>query len=1298
MNQDPSPSKRRRRRRSKSFGAPARTDASLDGVFGSDRRRLRKLLRAGGERVPEAIEASRQTVENRRASIPIVKYPAELPFTDRVEDIKAALDRSQVVVVCGETGSGKSTQIPKLCLDMGMGAVGLIGHTQPRRLAARSVAARVAEELGVRLGSEVGSKVRFSDQTSKGTLVKVMTDGILLAETRSDRLLEQYEAIIVDEAHERSLNIDFLLGTLSRVLPRRRDLKLIITSATIDPARFAEHFRGVVGREVPVIEVSGRTYAVDIEYLEAVDESGRPLELAEAIAEAAERLAVKDGFGPPGDVLVFLPGEREIREAARELRRRCEATRLLAGTEIVPLYARLSFTEQQRVFARSPHRRIVLSTNVAETSLTVPGIRYVIDSGLARINRYSPRRRVQSLQIEPISRASARQRAGRCGRTEPGTCVRLYTQDDHDRRDEFTAPEIQRTNLAGVILQMRALNLGDPREFPFLEPPESRRIGEAYDTLYELRAVDEQQQITALGEQMARLPIDPRLARMLIESREQGALPEALIIASALETQDPRERPAEARDAADAKHSRFSDKGSDFITLLNLWDYYHTQKDRLSRSQLRKLCAAEFINFMRMNEWTDTHRQLRDAARDMGWKVGSPSRERKPDALHRSILAGCLTTVGKRHDQGGFASPHAGVFHIHPGSSVSGKGAAWVVSAELVRTTRLYARLCATIDGAWVEELAPHLIERSYSDVTYVPERGRVEAAVRAKLGQVEIARGRMVDFGGVDRPEARRVFIREALVEGQMETDAPFARANAAFLEDLRAREAKLRKPQMPSEEMLLTFFDRRLPDTICTARAFDRWRRRAERDDPRVLFMSAEALGFGTIDAVDDTRFPDTLEVAQGRHAELVYRLEPGEETDGIEAVLEVADAAGARPESFDWLVPGWMPEKVAAIVRGLPRSIRRQFDPGELAAQIVASADGGVADLYAHIADTASRLTGLRITPAMCRAVELPHHLRMTGRVVDADGSDIAAGRDFEGLIAAARAHQAKAVEDSNRRSILRSWPDNEAHVEPPRALVDAGDGVRLLTAGDETTAGILHWFGCRRLVGIALAKEVARLLDHTPHAQRLRVQFQTLAGAGGLADEIAALLPEVDRAPCEPIPASREELLDVIDSARDSLGGRITRVVAVLAGAMDARQEALSLLDRVTSASAQRSRQDADYQLRQLVHASSFRRAEWWSLVRLPAYVKGIVTRLERLRGEGIARDSEAMARVLPHWARCLEAAQRDAAVGRERPALQRYRWMIEEFRLSLFAPQLALRKAASERMLDRAWEDVERDVR
>ncbi|MEL6497881.1 MAG: ATP-dependent RNA helicase HrpA [Planctomycetota bacterium] len=1255
------------------------------------------MLREDPQRAAEAIQRSKDLVERRRSAVPNVSYPPGLPFSERVRDIADAVSDSQVVVLCGETGSGKSTQLPKLCLETGLGVSGIIGHTQPRRLAARSVASRIAEELGVRLGDEVGSKVRFSDQTSDRTLIKVLTDGMLLAESRSDRILEQYDAIIVDEAHERSLNIDFLLGTLSRVLVKRSDLKVIITSATIDPDRFAAHFAAITKSDVPVIEVSGRTFPVEIEHHAPMDESGRPLDLPEAIAEAAERLAIKDGFGSPGDVLVFLPGERDIREAARELRRRCEQTRLLAGTEIVPLYARLSYAEQRRVFTRSPRRRIVLATNVAETSLTVPGIRYVIDSGLARISRYSPRRRVQSLQIEPISQASARQRAGRCGRTEPGTCIRLYSEDDHAKRDEFTLPEIQRTNLAGVILQMRSLNLGDPRQFPFLDPPEPRRINEAYDTLYELRAVDQNQQITKVGEQMARLPIDPRLARMLIEARDEGVLSEALIVASALETQDPRERPVDARDAADAKHARFRDASSDFVTLINLWDYFHERKDQLSRSQLRKVCGTEFISFVRMNEWTDTHRQLRDAARALGWKPGRRAKQMNRDALHRSVLAGSLTTVGKRHDDGGFVSPVAGVFHVHPGSAVSTKGARWMVSAELVRTTRLFARLCATIDGEWVEQLASHLIQREYSEIAYAPERGRVEASAKVTLGQIELSRDRRVDYSGIDRAEARRVFIREALVEQQLSPEAEFVRVNQAFLEDLRVREAKLRRPQMPSDAALEAFFDARVPADVCTARAFDRWRRKAEAEEPSILFMTPEQLDGLEVEDAGSHLFPDSLEVSEGRSASLVYRLEPGDESDGIEAVLSVPDAAAARPESFDWLIPAWMPDKVEAIVRGLPKAIRRQFEPAELAQRILADAPVGESDLFTHVADTASRITGLRITPAMCRAVDLPPHLQMSGRVVDADGNDIATGRDFTTLIAAARARQAKQLEHDARNSEWTSWPARYDRIYPPRALVDSGRGVRVVTCGDETTARVLHWFGCRRLVGLACRSEIARLLEHTPHASRLHVHLQTLDDAADTATEIACLLPEVNRPVTASVPCSHEEFETLIDTLRSEMGTRLTRIVSLLASALDERQKALVELERARSSTTEAARRDADYQLRQLIHIGSLRRALWDHLIRLPAYLRGITTRLERLRGDGIQRDRAAMARVIPHWTRCLDRARQDAAVGRERPALQRYRWMIEEYRLSLFAPSLALRNAASERLLDRAWSDVERDV-
>lgn len=1213
----------------------------------------------------------------------------------RADEIKKAISEHRVVVVCGETGSGKSTQLPKICLDLGRGVRGLIAHTQPRRLAARSVASRVAEELSVPLGAQVGTKVRFNDETSDATLVKVMTDGMLLAESRSDRRLLQYDTIIIDEAHERSLNIDFLLGILTRVLPTRPDLSLVITSATIDPARFADHFADALGLDVPIIEVSGRTFPVETVYAEPIAEDGRAMDTPDAVADAVERLAIKDGFGTPGDVLVFLPGEREIRESADAVRRACEQTRLLHGTEVVPLYARLSIAEQQRVFRRVPHRRVVLATNVAETSLTVPGIRYVVDTGLARINRYSPRRRVQSLQVEPVSQASARQRAGRCGRTEPGTCIRLYSEADHDKRPEFTAPEIQRTNLAGVILQMHALRLGDPREFPFVEPPEPRRISEAYDTLFELGAVDGSQKLTPLGSSMAKLPIDPRIARIILAARDEGALAEALIIAAAMEVQDPRERPSEQRDAADAKHQRFQDNASDFITLLNLWDHYHDLKARLSRSQLRKTCRDEFISMVRMHEWTDTHRQLREVCRDLGARVPKRRNEPDRDALHRAVLAGCLTSVGKRNDEGGFTSPSAGVFHIHPASAVRLKGSSWLVAAELVKTTRLFTRLTARIDPEWVEELAPHLITREYSNPGYEPDRGRVEADAAVRFGQIEITRGRRVDYGSVDRADARRIFIEQALVQGELETNAAFRRHNEAFLSDLRDSEAKLRRSIVPTDEDLFAFFDRRLPSDISSARAFDKWLRRAEREDPRILLMDAESVALDTVPRVDASRVPDTMDIGTDGTATLDYTFDPGSDRDGIAATLHATDAARTTPAAFDWLVPAWLPMKVEAIIAGLPRSLRKQVDAESVARQVIASIRFGEGDLFVRVAEEASRITGLSVTPAMCRAVPLPEHLRLVGIVVDADDREIIRTREMHALIEAARKHDAEIRRDATRAPIVHAWPAGESRIDPPLALADALTGARLLEFGDAETASIEHWFGSRRLVGHSLRREVRELLRHTPHADRAAVMLQSIESAPSLLDAVLPLLAEVNRPDRAEPPRTADQLASLADKTAASLGDRATRTVSLIADVLDARQNAVLKAEELRSPATQAARRDIEFQVRQLVHAGSFQRARWATLSRTPAYLRGVVIRIERLRGDGIKRDAAAQRAVARHWTRCIDRAARHARIGRTSPALERYRWLIEEFRLSAFATQLAIRGGGSERRLDDAWQDVER---
>ena len=1294
------PSKRRRRRGRSLGGTRAPTGPHLAQCFGPDRGRIRSLLRQSKQDQAEKLIAeSVARVERRRQSVPRIQYPEDLPFTAHLAELRNAISESQVVVVSGETGSGKSTQLPKLLLDMGLGISGVIGHTQPRRLAARAVADRVSSELGIALGTEVGYKVRFGDHTSDKTLVKLMTDGILLAETRSDRLLEQYDAIIIDEAHERSLNIDFLLGYLTQILTRRPDLKVVITSATIDSERFSDHFGVATHARVPIVEVSGRSYPVDVLYRPIKDtESPDDATLSSAILSAIEELASFDRPGNPGDVLVFLPGEREIREAAHEIRNASEMSPALRGCEVLPLYARLSPSDQQRIFKRHPGRRIVLSTNVAETSLTVPGIRYVVDSGLVRMNRYSARRKIESLQIEPISQASARQRAGRCGRTEPGVCIRLYREEDHGSRDEFTPPEILRTNLAGVILQMQSLGLGRPQDFPFIEPPIPARINDAYDTLFELNAVDESRAITAEGKILARLPVDPRIGRILHAAASEGSLADALIVASFLEVQDPRERPFERRDAADNMHARYVDKASDFATVLKLWAHYHELKEKYSRSQLRKQCAKEFLNYQRLREWTDTHRQLRDICRDSGLR--GDTKKHDPEALHRAILTGCLSGIGKKHLEGGFSGARAGRFWIHPASAVPERESKWVVAAELVRTTKLYARSVARIDPAWIEEVAKHLITREYAEPAYIPERGRVEARATIKLWDLVISQGRLVDFGSVDRHAARRIFIEEALVEGLYQAGAAYEKHNAQFLDDAARNEAKLRSGRLPDNEILIRFFDRKLPPDISTNRAFDKWRRVAERTDPNLLFLQQSDLEGQFEQEPDLAQFPDSIRLPGGSSARLEYTHEPGSSDDGISLSLTIKSASTLDPDQADWLIPGWLASKVESILKGLPRAVRRQFDTASVAAQVVDRLDPKAGGFYAQVAEAITRITSVTVTAEMCRSVQIADHHKLLIRVLDADRV-VKESRDAREAIEAARSatHSQPDPKATQHTSKLLDWPEHDLALQVERresgtqllrypALSDLGDAATLTEYDDRATALYHHAFGVRRLAGIQLAQEIRRLLPHTPLIQRARLGWSIVPGAPAIDAQLGPLLAETsgDIGSVR----TRDSFDNLLESARKDLASRLNDTIALLARTIDAYQKLTLQLAEMKSSEQAQVTADIRFQLNQFVHAGTLTHVRMNRLQHYPRYLEAAAIRLANARGKSLRRDAETLARIMPHWRRCIEHARRMHALGLHDPELEDYRWMIEEYRVSQFAQQLGTPIKISEKILGEQW--------
>ncbi|MCA1805830.1 MAG: ATP-dependent RNA helicase HrpA [Xanthomonadaceae bacterium] len=882
---------------------------------------LRRRARAAQpvDRGLRALARDLETATTRRAArlaaLPSPEYALALPVVARRAELRAAIAAHPVIIVCGETGSGKTTQLPKICLELGRGVDGLIGHTQPRRIAARSLAARVAEELHSRVGQAVGCKMRFHDQVGEQTFLKIMTDGILLAETQGDPDLLQYDTFIIDEAHERSLNVDFLLGYLKQLLPRRPDLKLIITSATIDPERFSRHFSNA-----PVIEVSGRTYPVELRYrpLRGDDEEDQDRDRGQALLDAVDELA-REG---DGDVLVFLSGERDIREAAELLRKHHPP-----HTEVLPLYARLSASQQQAVFRPHRGRRIVLATNVAETSLTVPGIRYVVDTGLARLSRYSYRSKVQRLPIEKISRAAADQRAGRCGRVAAGICIRLYSEEDFAARPAFTEPEILRTNLAAVILQMSALGLGAVEDFPFVEAPDARFVRDGFKLLQELGAVDEGQRLTERGRQLARLPVDPRIGRMILAAREELCLREVLVIAAALSVQDPRERPLDKAQAADEKHRLFAVPYSDFLGYLNLWNAYHEQARHLSQNKLRKWCQQHFISYVRMREWHEVERQLQRLVTDMGLRLNQE--EAEPDAIHRALLSGLLGNIAMKTAEREYTGARNLKLELFPGSVLVKKRPQWIMAAELVETGKRYARTLAVVEPRWVEPLAAGLVKRSHGEPHWEKRAGQVVARERVTLYGLPVVTQRRVNYGPIDPVLSRELFIREALVAGQLGTPGRFMTHNRALVAEVLELEARARRRDLlVSEEELYAFYDARLPAGIHDQVAFEHWRKQAEREDPRCLYFAREAL-LAQEEAIDTRQFPAQLEW-QGLRLPVRYRFEPGEEDDGMTVTVPLAALNQLRPASFEWLVPGLLEEKLTLLIKSLPKQQRRHFVP--------------------------------------------------------------------------------------------------------------------------------------------------------------------------------------------------------------------------------------------------------------------------------------------------------------------------------------------------------------------------------
>ena len=1304
-----------------------------------------------------------------------ISYPAELPVSERREDLMAAIAANQVTIIAGETGSGKTTQIPKMCLELGLGENGLIGHTQPRRLAARTVAERIASELGVEIGQEVGFQVRFTGEVSKSTKVKLMTDGILLAEIQRDKLLRRYNAIIIDEAHERSLNIDFILGYLKRILPQRPDLKVIITSATIDPERFAKHF-GAEDEPAPIVEVSGRTFPVEIRYRplsqpaggaaaagdeedntsdDELEEDRDPLD---AVCDAVDELALE----APGDILIFFSGEREIRDAAEALNARIQANRRLAGTEVLPLFARLSLQEQHRVFNPGGKRRIVLATNVAETSLTVPGIKYVIDTGTARISRYSHRTKVQRLPIERVSQASANQRSGRCGRVSDGIAIRLYSEEDFESRPLYTDPEILRTNLAAVILQMTAMGVArgpkDIETFPFVEPPDSRAINDGVTLLRELGALSTPQAantagkgegrngggLTAVGQKLAQLPVDPRLGRMIVEAGRRGCVREVMILAAALTIQDPRERPTDKQQLAAEKHARFRDENSDFTGYLNLWNYIHEKQQELSSTQFRRLCRNEFINYLRVREWQDLFAQLRQLARPLGISLDN-KRQADPvgnhEGVHISLLSGLLSHIGilderKRE----YAGARGTRFAIFPGSALFKKSPTFVMAAELVETSRLWARVAAKFEPAWAEQVAPHLIKRSYSEPHWSSKMGAVMAYEKVTLYGVPVIAQRRINYGKVDPVLARELFIRHALVQGEWKTHHKFFHRNRALLEEVEELEARVRRRGLlVDDETLFEFYDARVGKDVVSERHFDKWWKEARQQEPALLDFDQSLLLSEDADALDESAYPKTW-LHKGFELPLTYEFHPvapgspPNPSDGVTAEVPVLFLNQLEDAPFRWLIPGQRVELVTALIKSLPKQIRKNFVPApDVARQAVAALesdfDPAEDDLEPSLELVLRRLRGHIIPPGSWNWEAVPQHLRMSFKVVDSRGKVLDEGKDLEAL--------QERLAPATRRAIAESLGATPATAAPRAARKDGGSAAKALpeaggpaSQGFTEQSGLTEWSfgtverkvsvtvkghtvtgypglvdegksvalrvfqtaseqqeamrgGVIRLLALRVPSPDRYVLEHLNNTEKLTFSQNPHGSVSALIADCA--LAAIDKLTPAELPWDRASFDALYEQVRADLIDTVFSVTAVVERILASTRRIEKQLKGTTSLALISALNDIRSQLEQLVYPGFVAKTGYAQLSQLPRYLAAIEKRLEKLPGN-VQRDALSMAAV-----QRLEDEYDDAVSallpGRRAGAeLTQVRWMIEELRVSLFAVELGTAYTVSEKRI------------
>lgn len=1263
-----------------------------------DWQRLRDELKQGKTdaknalRFSEKLERSIGKVAARRNARPIVSFDETLPVHTRRADIAATIDKHQVVIICGETGSGKTTQLPKICLELGRGVHGLIGHTQPRRIAARSVATRLAQELNQPIGEAVGFQVRFTENVKPTTAIKLMTDGILLAETQSDRYLNTYDTIIIDEAHERSLNIDFLLGYLKQVLVKRPELKVIVTSATIDAERFSKHFNNA-----PVIEVSGRTYPVEIRYHALADhqddEDGLEVDLEQAVADAIDELQ-REGLG---DTLVFLPGEREIRDVAEHLRKHH-----LKGAEVLPLFAKLSHEDQQRIFKPSSGRRIVLATNVAETSLTVPGIRYVIDTGLARVKRYSPRSKVEQLQIEPISQAAANQRAGRCGRVMSGICIRLFSEEDYKARPAFTDPEILRSSLAAVILRMESLRLGHVEDFPFLEAPHSRQISDGYQLLQELEAVNDKRQLTPIGSELAKLPVDPRLGRMLLAAKEHHCLNEILVITSGLTIQDPRERPYDAREAADRAQQRFLDDKSDFVAFLNIWHFFsEALENKKTNRQLIDLCHDHFLSHVRLREWRELHQQIKRIVDDLGWRINTTPATYQQ--IHTALLTGLITQIGlKSTESDEYLGTRGLKFFLWPGSGLKKARPKWMLAAELTDTGKLYGRRMAAIEPEWVEGVAKSLCAYQYLDPHWEKDSAQAVAFERVTLYGLPIVARRKVNFGRINPIQAREIFIREGLVNNGYTSKAKFVQHNLQLMREVQSLEHKTRRQDvLVDEEALFEFYSSKIPEGIISGITFENWRETAEKANSKLLYLSQEDLMKRSVDEVTVQQYPDRWLLGDTPY-KLKYRFEPGHPLDGLTVEIPLHQLNRFDPVPFEWLVPGMRRDKIAFLIKSLPKTIRRVCVPvPEFVTAFLSAVPAYQTALIPALAEFIGSKAGQKVETSNFDTSDLPAHNFINYRVVDDSGRELASGRDLIALqnqLGQAAQLDFRDTASEFEREGLTQWdfgdlPEtltitrNKKQMTGYPALMDMDDSVALMLLDTAEAALSETRLGVMRLLRFELKEHLKQLEKTLSRETALQLLYRGIMSPEQWVNDMIDCICDRAFIGDDALPRNAKAFTDQKQRAR-------TRLPAVSQGAQrlatEIGQEYQQVLTKLNSAQP-RLKADLQNQINNLIYKGFASNTPWERLSHLPRYLKAIRLRIEKHPATP-SRDGQRGAEVNALWAKYASKVETNDRKGVSTPALEEFRWMIEELRVSLFAQELKTPSPVSGKRLMKFWDE------